>query len=71
MTAVKVVEPQPFREIIVTCPESSCVLPAEVAGGMFAALSVQRVLCIALNADVSLFHLLAATVIPLFHTNVS
>jgi hypothetical protein len=41
---VKVVQPQPFREIIVTCPESSCVLPGEVAGGVFAALSFQQVL---------------------------
>ena len=36
-TGVKVIQPQPFREISVTCPESSCVLPGEVAGGVFAA----------------------------------
>jgi hypothetical protein len=64
MTAVKASEPQPFREIV-TCPESSCVLPGELPGGQFAAVSVQQVL-----ADVCLFHLLAATVVPLFHTNV-
>jgi len=62
MTAVKVVEPQAFREIVVTCPESSCVLPGEVAGGMFATVSVQQVLCIALIVDACLSHLPAATV---------
>jgi hypothetical protein len=52
VTAVKVrvVQPQPFREITLTCPESRSVLPGEVAGGVFAAAFVQQVLRIALNA---------------------